>query len=264
MHSVTDGKAKESLLLAGKPVLHWVLEEAAEAGASELVVVTSVLKPEIEELVLSFPKRNLIRMVAQEEPKGLADAIACAGSKFDALVLLPDALFVPRSNHSGPNSPSSAIAELASARSPGAILGFQVVPDDLRSRFGIVELEVGSQALRSVTRVVEKPKREETESNLAIAGRYFFSRESLGKLAKIVASHPQNDRQREPSSKSREMNLDPLFSHLASEHELFGVSLEAFGTRLDCGSPEGFAEAQKAFSHSPRAAEADEYQNQPL
>lgn len=100
MQSLTRGTAKELLEIAGVPLVVRVLEECAESGIDEVLVVISPDKNDIVERLAplagadSMP--SSISFAVQREPRGLADAIRLgrgfAGSSSLA-VALPDNLF---------------------------------------------------------------------------------------------------------------------------------------------------------------------------
>jgi UTP--glucose-1-phosphate uridylyltransferase len=100
MQSLTKGKAKELLEVAGVPLVVRVLEECAESGITEALVVISPDKTEIVErlspLAGTAGMPSTISFAVQEEPRGLADAIR-HGRGFAArsplAVALPDNLF---------------------------------------------------------------------------------------------------------------------------------------------------------------------------
>lgn len=101
MASLTGGRAKELMPVAGRPQLLWVLAECAASGVDEVLVVASPNKQDLIDVAHraagkpDMPQR--IETVIQREPRGLADAIR-HGIDFtgrDAFgVALPDNVFV--------------------------------------------------------------------------------------------------------------------------------------------------------------------------
>ena len=100
MQSLTKGNAKELLEIAGVPLVVRVLEECAESGITEALVVISPDKPEIVDrlspLAGTSGMPSMISFALQHEPRGLADAIR-HGREFAGrsplAVALPDNLF---------------------------------------------------------------------------------------------------------------------------------------------------------------------------
>src|SRR5688572_8256816 len=79
MQSLTKGKPKELLEVAGVPLVVRVLGECAESGITEALIVISPDKTEIVERlsplagIEGMPSK--ITFAVQAEPRGLADAI---------------------------------------------------------------------------------------------------------------------------------------------------------------------------------------------
>jgi UTP--glucose-1-phosphate uridylyltransferase len=100
MMAVTGGKPKELLEVAGIPVVARVLEECAESGIDEALIVISPEKADIVDVLAPLEGRPgmpaSISFAVQREPRGLADAIRL-GRGFSAghpmAVALPDNLF---------------------------------------------------------------------------------------------------------------------------------------------------------------------------
>ncbi len=104
---ITRWLPKEMLPVGLRPVLHWVLDEAADAGLVRAVVVTNPLKPVLEAAARTYPGPLELEFVPQDHPHGLGDALLRARDQLEAAafaVLLPDHLF------QGPN-PTRAVIE---------------------------------------------------------------------------------------------------------------------------------------------------------
>jgi UTP-glucose-1-phosphate uridylyltransferase len=221
MASVTAGGSKEALPLGGKTVLDFVLDEAFFAGASRAVVVSAREKSDIEPIVSARPEHVDLRF--QEEPLGLAHAIASAREQEDALVLLPDTVF----------SNVTSTCELAKLlpMPDAAILAESVLDSDVSS-FGIIELDGVS-----IIKILEKPRPADTDSRLAVAARYFLSDRVLRLVQECVAT----------PTESSEWDLTSVLNRAILQHmNLAVVRTEAH--RFDCGSPEGYRAACEFFS----------------
>ena len=94
---LTKEQPKEMLPVVDRPALHWVVEEAVQAGATDLLIITGREKRAIEDYFDSsykfahlLPKSNNaeglrelekisqmadIHFIRQREPRGLGDAI---------------------------------------------------------------------------------------------------------------------------------------------------------------------------------------------
>ena len=55
LHPITRWLPKEMLPVALRPVLHWALDEAAEAGLLRAIIITNPHKPVLEAVARSYP-----------------------------------------------------------------------------------------------------------------------------------------------------------------------------------------------------------------
>ncbi len=82
--------------------------------------------------------------------------------------------------------------------------------------------------------MVEKPKKGTAPSNLYINGRYILQPE----IFEILATQERGA--------GNEIQLTDGMLRLKSEQQFYGFHFE--GNTFDCGSPEGFVEANVAFA----------------
>jgi UTP--glucose-1-phosphate uridylyltransferase len=189
----TKAMPKEMLPIVDKPTIQYIVEEAVESGIEDIIIVTGKGKRAIEdhfdhsfELEQNlFEKGKLelldevrkssklvdIHYIRQKEPKGLGHAIWCArkfiGNEPFAVLLGDDIV----------KADKPCLMQLMERyeRYNASIIGVHPVSEDEVSRYGIVDGKKIDERLYSVIHLVEKPKREETPSNLAIMGRYILS-----------------------------------------------------------------------------------------
>lgn len=217
MAPLTGGKAKELLPLGSRSVLARILAEAREAGADRIVVVNSREKPEIDAAVEGMAD---VRVAYQSRMRGVADAIAAADVREDALIMMGDAVFQG-------GSPSARLRQ-ALVGADGAI-AVETVDDAHVSLYGIV---VGSPR---VERILEKPAPDETPSRAAVAARYSLNARMMEFLHLRV---------RELGSQGSEITLTQiLMDAIRDGAEFVPIALAAGERRVDCGSPEEYAEA---------------------
>jgi UTP--glucose-1-phosphate uridylyltransferase len=219
MSGLTAG-SKELLPIGGKPVLEWVLDEALAAGADRGVVVVS---PEKRDLDVFLSSRNAA-VVVQPDATGLAPAVVLAASLQPAIILLPDTVFFPR-------SPSRRIAH-ALNRGYDIAIAIEKVSEEAVSRYGIVEWNAEHGR---ISRIIEKPRPDETPSRWAIAARFGLSARTMYFVKQRVS---------EMAGSSHEIDLPPILNEaIEAGHAGIAVPLEADEMRLDCGNPEAYKRA---------------------
>ncbi len=158
MRPLTQNKPKVMLPVAGKPILHHVLDSLKAAGISEFVFLIGYKGDVIKEYFGDGSKFNVqIEYAIQKEQLGTANAVACLKEHFckakDGFMQINgDTLIKPD-------------ALKALAKSSNTMLTVREVPNP--QDFGVVEVKGAS-----VLRIVEKPKLP--PSNLANAGAYKF------------------------------------------------------------------------------------------
>jgi UTP--glucose-1-phosphate uridylyltransferase len=233
---------KELLPVWNRPVLDYAIEEALAAGIERVVIVTA---PGKEALRHHFSDPRALPgcdrgaaisldFVEQGEPLGLGDAVRCGAPAGEAVaVLLPDELLV------GPNCLGQLLA--CRERAGGSAIAVKRVPRADVGRYGIVELEVGSQGAR-VRSVVEKPRPEAAPSEFAVIGRYVLDAAVMERLA--VARPTVNGEVQ-------------LTDSIAATCGTTGVSAVRYdGLRFDCGNFAGLLQANIAVSQLEEAGPA--------
>ncbi len=192
----TKAVPKEMITLVDKPLIQYVVEEAAGAGIERIILVTHASKAAIEnhfdknyELESELARRGKtallevardtcppgvhIAAVRQAEAKGLGHAVACAASCVQDepfAVLLPDVLL----RETTPGADLRAMIERFEATGASQIM-VEPVPLDQVGRYGVADiggcrLKPGEAA--PIARLVEKPPVDAAPSNLAVVGRY--------------------------------------------------------------------------------------------
>ena len=219
---VTRVIPKEMLPIGAKPALELIVEEAKRAGADEIVMVISKGKELIREYFKDDPS---IRFVYQLEQKGLGHAVLQAASCFSdgagdgekVLILLGDALVV------GCDA-SKEMVVVSSAHGGASVIGFEHVPPEKVSRYGIAKRE-GDR----IVDLVEKPKREDAPSDLAIAGRYLLDVRIFDYL---------KDQQ---AGVGGEIQLTDAIRRMIRDRPLYDYVYP--GKRQDIGNPQGYLDA---------------------
>jgi len=213
---VTRAVPKEMLPIGAKPALELIVEEARRAGADEIVIVISHGKELIRKYFENEPD---VRFVYQEEQRGLGHAVLQAKVDDEVLILLGDALVV------GCDASSEMVA-LSRANGGVGVIGLERVPPEKVSRYGIVKMEAGR-----IVDLVEKPKKEDAPSDLAVAGRYLLPSALFGLLAN------------QTPGVGGEIQLTDAIRRLSGA--LLGYVYP--GKRQDIGNPDGYFAALCAY-----------------
>ena len=228
---VTKSQPKEMLPVVDKPVIQYVVEEAVAAGADDILMITGRGKRaiedhfdrsiELEELLEATGSTARLRQVRaisdlaevfyvrQKKPRGLGHAVMC-GAPFTA----DEAFYVLLGDMLVPNKSVLPRLREVHERTGASVIAVMPVPDQMVSRYGVIEgHEVDNGAWR-VTGLVEKPPVNEAPSNLAIFGRYLLTPKVMELLPGV---HP---------GRGDEIQLtDALVSLLESE-ELYAVVVD--------------------------------------
>jgi UTP--glucose-1-phosphate uridylyltransferase len=251
----TKAMPKEMLPVVDRPLIQHVVDEARQAGIEHFIFVTGRNKAVIEDhfdrqfelemtlrdrqkheelnaLEQDLPAPGTTSFTRQQEPLGLGHAVWCArelvGDEPFAL-LLPDVLVQHR---------RGCLAQMIdAAREVGEdanLIAVEETPADRIHMYGVVGVGERQGKLFSITRMVEKPKREEAPSNLTITGRYVLQPEIFGVLAA------------QKRGAGGEIQLTDAMIELSSRQAFFGLQFE--GASFDCGSKVGFLAANVAYA----------------
>lgn len=189
----TKAQPKEMLPIVDTPAIQYIVKEALDSGIEEILIITGRNKRAIEdhfdssvelELLLQSQGKNKqlamikdladikVHFIRQKAPRGLGDAVLCAkafiGDEPFAVLLGDDIVYNPE---------NPCLKQLIECydKHPGIILGAQFVPEDKVSSYGIVSGEALADNLYRVHNLVEKPKKEDAPSRLAVLGRYILT-----------------------------------------------------------------------------------------
>lgn len=247
----TKASPKEMLPIVDKPLIQYAVEEAVEAGCTEMVFITGRNKRSIEdhfdkayELETELELRQKDKLLAhvrdilppnitclyirQTEALGLGHAVLCAqaavGDEPFAVILADDLI----------DAPKGALKQMVNVynQSGNSVLGVETVDPSQTGSYGIVEVEK-LKSYQRIINIVEKPKPEEAPSNLAVVGRYILTPRIFDLLTNL------------PRGAGNEIQLTDGIARLL-DHEF--VLAHAFdGKRYDCGSKLGYLEATVAY-----------------
>jgi UTP--glucose-1-phosphate uridylyltransferase len=260
----TKAIPKELLPVVDRPVLQYIVEEAAAAGLINVLLITGRGKtsmvdhfdrrPDLEDVLAAKGDRARlaavrrpselaeVHAVRQPEMRGLGHAVGCARTHVGNApfaVLLGDEFVDP------PVLPRMLDLQ---AQTGGIVLVFVEVPADQVNRYGIASVSPAEPALgEDIVRVnglVEKPSPDESPSTLAVAGRYVLP----GGIFDAIAAT-------KPGSGGEIQLTDAMAMMLAEGTPVHGVVYR--GTRYDTGAPLGYLQAvvELAARHEELGAE---------
>ena len=262
----TKAQPKEMLPVVDKPLIEYAVEEAYAAGIREMIFVTGRHKRPIEdhfdmsfELEMSLEqagKQELLDVVRSVKPDdmeciyvrqaqalGLGHAVLCGqrliGNEPFA-VLLADDLMVGEKPIM-----QQMVEQFAEWRA--SILAVQEVPAEHTRRYGIVAGTEVKERMLDVSRIVEKPAPEAAPSRLGVAGRYILTPGVFHEIAN------------QPRGVGGEIQLTDGIAGLLRREKVFAYRYE--GKRYDCGSKEGFLQAnvELALQHAELGASFRDY-----
>ena len=240
LHPITRWLPKEMLPVALRPVLHWALDEAAEAGLLRAIIITNPHKPVLEAVARSYPGPLDLEFVPQDHPRGLGDALLRARDQLGGapfLALLPDNLF------QGPN-PSAAVLQTHRSTGLATVLLAEISRSDAPTKgaTGRARFERAADGTLRVTAVADKGSgRFDAGEGAAVTpiGRMAFPGDILAEFEEVERGLPAG----------AELDDVPVLQRLARRGELAGVLSEA--RFFDVGVPEGYREAVATFPPRP-------------
>jgi len=253
----TKASPKEMMPVVDKPLIQYAVEEAAEAGITDMVFITGRNKRAIEdhfdkayEMEAELEAKNkqalleIVRntvppsvnciYIRQNEALGLGHAVLCAlpvvGHEPFAVLLADDLMDTP-DGVPGVLQQMVTVFDIKQA----SVLAVQDVPPAETKSYGIVGTKLGSalagsdKRLEEITHMVEKPAPGDAPSTLAVVGRYILSGDIFDRLRKI-----------RPGSGGEIQLTDGIVALLQTDPVL---AYRFEGVRYDCGSKIGYLKA---------------------
>jgi UTP--glucose-1-phosphate uridylyltransferase len=249
----TKAMPKEMLPVLTKPLIQYGVEEAMDAGLTEMAIVTGRGKRaiedhfdisyELEHQIKGTDKekyladiRNIIDVCSfsytrQIEMKGLGHAILTGETLIGDVpfaVLLADDLCIG-------NGEGGVLAQMVKlyAKYKCSIVAIEEIDIKDSSKYGIISGKEIEDGVYMVSDMVEKPSPKDAPSNLAIIGRYILTPDIFGILKNT------------PAGKNGELQITDALKTQAKNNMV--VAYKFKGKRFDCGSVEGFVEATNTF-----------------
>ena len=238
---------KEMLPVYDKPMLHYAVEQAAQAGIEHVIMVISSgkeaiasyfdIQPELERALEEKQKLDLlddmkrishmmeISYIYQKQQLGLGHAILTAKR---VVGKEPFAIFLPDEVSWGKKPAIAQLIEVFNEHN-ASVLGVAEVPRSAIPALGIVKPRQIRERIYEVMGMVEKPSIEEAPSNLAITGPYVLTPEAFDCLAFT-----------KPGAQG-EIQLTDGIALLMQRQKVYAVRVA--GTRIDSGNPLGLLKA---------------------
>jgi UTP--glucose-1-phosphate uridylyltransferase len=244
----TKSSPKEMLPVVDKPAIQYVVEEAVQAGLTDILIVTGRSKRavedhfdrnfELEHYLEQSGKDDLLKQVQfasdladihyvrQRDPLGLGHAVSVArhhvGNEPFA-VLLADDIMVDDGRL------LRSMVDLYSEHNASVVAVQEVEPEEISSYGCVDPAGVARDGVVEIRRMVEKPPVDEAPSNLAIIGRYVFSADIFDALDRI-----------EPG-RGGELQLTDAMALLLESQPFYGYTCQ--GGRYDVGQKLDFLRA---------------------
>ena len=244
----TKAMPKEMLPIVTKPLIQYGVEEAMDAGITQIGIVTGRGKRaiedhfdisyELEQEIAGSDKEELLNSTRdimdrctfsytrQVEMKGLGHAILVGETLIGRepfAVVLADDYCVTQGD--GVLTQMVKLYEKYQC----SIVAIEEVPVDETHKYGVIEGDLEADGVYRVHNMVEKPAPEDAPSNLAIIGRYILSPD----IFDVIRSTPPG--------KNGEMQITDALQIQAAQGKVIGYRFK--GRRFDCGSVDGFIEA---------------------
>ncbi|MEZ7830117.1 MAG: UTP--glucose-1-phosphate uridylyltransferase GalU [Gammaproteobacteria bacterium] len=244
----TKAMPKEMLPIVTKPLIQYGVEEAMDAGITQIGIVTGRGKRaiedhfdisyELEQEIAGSDKEELLNSTRdimdrctfsytrQVEMKGLGHAILVGETLIGRepfAVVLADDYCVTQGD--GVLTQMIKLYEKYQC----SIVAIEEVPVDETHKYGVIEGDLEADGVYRVHNMVEKPAPEDAPSNLAIIGRYILSPD----IFDVIRSTPPG--------KNGEMQITDALQIQAQQGKVIGYRFK--GRRFDCGSVDGFIEA---------------------
>ena len=251
----TKAVPKEMLPVITKPLLQYGVEEALSAGITNMAIVTGRGKRAIEDHfdnsfelesqlvgtskehylkeIKEVIKKSTFTYVRQKQMLGLGHAILTGkpliGNEPFAVILADDLCDFNE------KSVISQMIEIYSQHQC-SVVAIEEVPVNQTHKYGVIagDLVENSNNTYQVSDMVEKPKEKDAPSNMAIIGRYILTPDIFDILENIKPD------------KSGEIQITDALNIQAKQGKV--VAYKFKGKRFDCGTIDGFLEANNYFA----------------
>ena len=246
----TKAMPKEMLPIVNKPLVQYGVEEAIEAGLTDIGIISGrgkraiedhfdvpsedllanlraggeKKKPYIDELFKVSDLANFI-YVRQKGPYGNATPLACAAH----LINEDEPFFYTFADDFFVATPSrfSQMVEVYNQHQKPVLTCKRISEDDEYDRYGIVAGEELGDGLLKMSHIVEKPGKDNAPSNMASVSSYLLEGKFFSYIDSAKESYDEN---------SGEFNLQPIMQQMIDEgHEYLATEIKD-GRYYDTGN----------------------------
>ncbi len=267
----TKASPKEMMPVVDKPLIQYAVEEALQAGITEMIFITGRSKRAIEdhfdkayeleaelqargktallELVKNIvPSHVNCIYIRQMEPLGLGHAVLCAepviGDEPFAVLLADDLMDVDQ----GVPSVTHQMVKVYE-KEHASVLAVQEVPRAETKSYGIVSSTPWNAHSERINAIVEKPDPKDAPTNLAVVGRYVLNSQIFDHIRHVG------------KGAGGEIQLTDGIASLLKDQPVLAYRFN--GTRFDCGSKIGYLKAtvELGLKHPEVSEEFNNYLN---
>jgi len=262
----TKANPKEMMPVVDKPLIQYAVEEAVEAGITELIFVTGRTKRsiadhfdkayELEHQLEQRGKKGLLDIaqnvvpkgvsctyIRQNEALGLGHAVALTahlvGDEPFAVLLADDLI----------HHKKGAVKQMVETYDyyKSSVVAVQKVEGPDISSYGVISGKKQSERVFLLDQIVEKPAYEDAPSDMGVTGRYIFTPHIFEHLANL-----------KPGTGGELQLTDAIQTLLVKEQVL---AYEYEGIRYDCGSKMGLLKAniELGLEHNEVGAQLRQY-----
>ena len=248
----TKATPKEMLPVVDKPLIQYAVEEALEAGFTDLIFITGKTKRAIKDHFdssleitsnMTKSKKNLFDKMneiipshvsciylRQGEPLGLGHAILQAkpvlGNDPFAVVLADDLI----------DSEKGVLKQMVEKYNDPdtSIISVEKIKKEDSVHYGMIETEDNNENMQKLSGIIEKPKPKDAPSSFGVVGRYIFTNKIISFLEKTKIGT------------GNEIQLTDAIKELLSTNTVYAYQFS--GTRYDCGDKLGFIKANIEYA----------------
>jgi UTP--glucose-1-phosphate uridylyltransferase len=243
---------KEMFPLVNKPVIHYIVQEAVEAGIKDIIFITSTTKKSLEdyfdrdfELEYRLDKKDKTGVkravsdmvnwanfyfIRQPEPLGDGDAILRARN-----ILNPDEAVVVLWGDDVIIGGESSLRQLTKVyeKYHAPVFALQEISGKAIERYGVIQGDEIETDIYKISHIVEKPRLAEAPSNLAIVGKYIIT---PAVIKALLEQKPAQD---------GEIKFSHALRDTIKHTPVYGYKIS--GTWYDCGNKLGWLKANIAL-----------------